>query len=75
MSYIIILKYEDKTTKVPIVVFKYDYMRKNELKMVLQEFEDEVVNFGIFESDKPLEAKLIAKNITEFELNTKERTG
>ncbi|XP_076475611.1 uncharacterized protein LOC117160245 isoform X6 [Bombus vancouverensis nearcticus] len=67
--------YEDKTTKVPIVVFKYDYMRKNELKMVLQEFEDEVVNFGIFESDKPLEAKLIAKNITEFELNTRERTG
>lgn len=43
--------------------------------MILQEFEDEVVNFGIFESDKPPEAKLIAKSITDFELNTKERTG
>lgn len=43
--------------------------------MVLQEFEDEVVNFGIFESDKPSEAKLIAKSIIDFELNTKERTG
>ncbi|XP_006561189.1 uncharacterized protein LOC409038 isoform X1 [Apis mellifera] len=67
--------YEDKTAKVPIVLFKYDYTRKNELKMVLQEFEDEVVNFGIFESDKPPEAKLIAKSIIDFELNTKERTG
>ncbi|XP_076750469.1 uncharacterized protein LOC143423204 [Xylocopa sonorina] len=67
--------YEDKTAKVPIVLFKYDYTRKNELKMVLQEFEDEVVNFGIFESDKPLEAKLIAKSISEFESNIKERTG
>lgn len=67
--------YEDKTAKIPIVLFKYDYTRKNELKMVLQEFEDEVVNFGIFESDKPPEAKLIAKSITDFELNTKERTG
>ncbi|XP_043523826.1 uncharacterized protein LOC122535946 isoform X2 [Frieseomelitta varia] len=67
--------YEDKTAEVPIVVFKYDYTRKNELRMVLQEFEDEVVNFGIFESDKPPEAKLIAKNITDFELNTRERTG
>lgn len=57
------------------MLFKYDYTRKNELKMVLQEFEDEVVNFGIFESDKPPEAKLIAKSIIDFELNTKERTG
>ncbi|OAD54657.1 Thioredoxin domain-containing protein 3 like protein [Eufriesea mexicana] len=67
--------YEDKTMNVPIVVFKYDYTRKNELKMVLEEFEDEVINFGIFESDKPPEAKLIAKNITELELNARERTG
>ncbi|XP_017877335.1 uncharacterized protein LOC108623388, partial [Ceratina calcarata] len=67
--------YEDKTAKVPIVVFKYDYTKKSELKMILQEFEDEVINFGIFESDKPQEAKLLAKSITEFESNTRERTG
>ncbi|XP_076237009.1 uncharacterized protein LOC143180878 [Calliopsis andreniformis] len=67
--------YEDKATKVPVVVFKYDYTRKNELKIVLEEFEDEVINFGIFEADKPPEAKIIAKSIAEFELNVKERTG
>lgn len=57
------------------MVFKYDYTRKNELSIVLEEFEDEVVHFGIFETDKPPEAKLIAKSITEFETNVKERTG
>ncbi|KOC70274.1 Thioredoxin domain-containing protein 3 like protein [Habropoda laboriosa] len=67
--------YEDKTENVPIVLFKYDYTRKNDLTMVLQEFEDEVIHFGIFESDKPPEAKLIATSIAEFELNVKERTG
>nr|XP_034171497.1 uncharacterized protein LOC117600315 isoform X1 [Osmia lignaria] len=67
--------YEDKTTKAPIVVFKYDYTRKNELKLVLEEFEDEIVHFGIFQSDKPPEAKLIAKSIQEFESTVKERTG
>ncbi|XP_053973829.1 uncharacterized protein LOC128873882 isoform X1 [Hylaeus volcanicus] len=67
--------YEDKTAKLPIVVFKYDYTKKNDLKVVLEEFEDEVINFGIFESDKPPEAKIIAKSINEFELNTRERTG
>ncbi|XP_031829207.1 uncharacterized protein LOC116425509 isoform X2 [Nomia melanderi] len=68
-------QYEDKSANVPIVVFKYDYTRKNELKIVLEEFDDEVVNFGIFESDKPPEAKIIARSIDEFEQNTKERTG
>ncbi|CAK9826358.1 hypothetical protein ANTRET_LOCUS4219 [Anthophora retusa] len=67
--------YEDKTENVPIVVFKYDYTRKNDLKIVLQEFEDELIHFGIFESDKPPEAKLIGTNIAELELNVKERTG
>ncbi|XP_076176349.1 uncharacterized protein LOC143151259 isoform X2 [Ptiloglossa arizonensis] len=67
--------YEDKTAKLPIVVFKYDYTKKNDLKVILEEFEDEVINFGIFESDKPPEAKIIAKSINEFELNTRERTG
>ncbi|KZC04086.1 Thioredoxin domain-containing protein 3 like protein [Dufourea novaeangliae] len=67
--------YEDKAAKVPTVVFKYDYTRKNELKIVLEEFEDEVANFGIFESDKPPEAKIIAKSIDEFEKNIRERTG
>ncbi|XP_076619566.1 uncharacterized protein LOC143340974 isoform X2 [Colletes latitarsis] len=67
--------YEDKTAKLPIVVFKYDYTKKNDLKVVLEEFEDEIINFGIFESDKPPEAKIIAKSIDEFELNTRERTG
>lgn len=57
------------------MVFKYDYTRKNELKIVLEEFDDEVVNFGIFESDKPPEAKIIARRIDEFEQNTIERTG
>nr|XP_012150428.1 PREDICTED: uncharacterized protein LOC100877260 isoform X1 [Megachile rotundata]XP_012150429.1 PREDICTED: uncharacterized protein LOC100877260 isoform X1 [Megachile rotundata] len=67
--------YEDKTAKVPIVVFKYDYTRKNELKLILEEFEDEIIHFGIFKSDKPPESKLIATNIQEFETNIKERTG
>ncbi|XP_076676866.1 uncharacterized protein LOC143373458 isoform X2 [Andrena cerasifolii] len=67
--------YEDKSAKVPIVVFKYDYTKKNDLKIVLEEFEDEVVNFGIFECDKPPETKIIAKSIEEFELNAEERTG
>ncbi|XP_076289122.1 uncharacterized protein LOC143213292 isoform X1 [Lasioglossum baleicum] len=67
--------YEDKAANVPIVVFKYDYTRKNELRIVLEEFEDEVVHFGIFESDKPPEAKIIAGSMDEFEENTRERTG
>lgn len=62
-------------TKVPITVFKYDYTRKNDLKMVLEMFDDDVINFGIFEYDKPLEAKMIAKSIEAFEMSTEEKTG
>lgn len=62
-------------TKVPITIFKYDYTRKNDLKMVLDMFDDEVINFGIFEYDKPPEAKIIAKSIEAFEMNTEEKTG
>ncbi|KAL6264245.1 hypothetical protein P5V15_004333 [Pogonomyrmex californicus] len=46
--------YEDKMTKVPITVFKYDY--------------NDVINFDAFEYDKPSEAKMIAKNIEAFEM-------
>ncbi|KAL0120958.1 hypothetical protein PUN28_008580 [Cardiocondyla obscurior] len=67
--------YEDKMTKVPITVFKYDYTRKNDLKMVVEMFDDDVINFGIFEYDKPPEAKMIAKSIEAFEKNTEEKTG
>ncbi|XP_011879424.1 PREDICTED: uncharacterized protein LOC105568393 isoform X1 [Vollenhovia emeryi] len=67
--------YEDKMAKVPITVFKYDYTRKNDLKMVLEMFDDDVINFGIFEYDKPPEAKMIAKSIEAFEMCTEEKTG
>ncbi|XP_033213961.1 uncharacterized protein LOC117171026 [Belonocnema kinseyi] len=67
--------YEDKAYKVPIIVFKYDSTRKNELKVVLEMYSTEVVHFGIFERDKPPEAKLIASSIEEFESNDTERTG
>jgi len=61
--------------KVPIIVFKYDYTRKNDLKIVLEIFEDDVIDFGIFEYDKPSEVKMIAKNIEAFEMSTEEKTG
>ncbi|XP_043274612.1 thioredoxin domain-containing protein 3-like isoform X2 [Venturia canescens] len=67
--------YEDKTVKAPIIVFKYDSTRRNELKMVLDIYESEVVNFGIFERDKPPEAKLIATSIEEFDENFEGKTG
>ncbi|RLU22828.1 hypothetical protein DMN91_005106 [Ooceraea biroi] len=67
--------YEDKMTKVPIIVFKYDYTRKNDLRIVLEMFEDDVIDFGVFEYDKPTEAKMIAKSIEEFETSTEEKTG
>ncbi|XP_043465008.1 uncharacterized protein LOC122500236 isoform X1 [Leptopilina heterotoma] len=67
--------YEDKTYKVPIIVFKYDSTRKNELKVVLEIYNSEIVHFGVFERDKPPEAKLIATNIEEFESMTFERTS
>ncbi|XP_020281955.1 uncharacterized protein LOC109853847 [Pseudomyrmex gracilis] len=72
---IITYPYEDKMTKVPITVFKYDYTRKNDLKMVLEMFNDDVIDFGIFEYDKPPEAKMIGKNIETFETSTEEKTG
>lgn len=61
--------------KVPIIVFKYDYTRKNDLKMVLEMFIDDVVDFGVFEYDKPPEAKMLAKNIEVFETSSEEKTG
>lgn len=61
--------------KVPIIVFKYDYTRKNDLKMVLEMFIDDVVDFGVFEYDKPPEAKMLAKNIEVFETSAEEKTG
>ncbi|XP_032681265.1 uncharacterized protein LOC116848845 isoform X4 [Odontomachus brunneus] len=67
--------YEDKMANVPIIVFKYDYTRKNDLKMVLEMFNDDVIDFGIFEYDKPPEAKMIAKSIEAFEMSTEEKTG
>lgn len=62
-------------TKVPITVFKYDCTRKNDLKMVLEMFDDDVMDFGVFEYDKPPEAKMIAKSIDAFEISTEEKTG
>ncbi|XP_066590914.1 thioredoxin domain-containing protein 3-like isoform X4 [Prorops nasuta] len=67
--------YEDKSSRVPIILFKYDSTRKNELKIILKSLEDEVINFGIFEYDKPPEAKLIASTIEEYESSAAERTG
>ncbi|KAK2576934.1 hypothetical protein KPH14_005552 [Odynerus spinipes] len=67
--------YEDKTTKAPIIVFKYDSTRKNELKMVMEMYNDEVVDFGVFECDKFPNIKMIAKSIEEFESSTEEKTG
>lgn len=37
--------------------------------------ESEVIHFGIFERDKPPEAKLIATNIDEYEEKVVEKTG
>ncbi|KAG7189695.1 hypothetical protein KM043_017365 [Ampulex compressa] len=67
--------YEDKTEKAPIIVFKYDYTRKNDLKMVMEIFADDVVEFGIFECDKPTEAKMITNSFQDFESRKEERTG
>ncbi|XP_025161018.1 uncharacterized protein LOC105190316 isoform X1 [Harpegnathos saltator] len=67
--------YEDKMANVPIIVFKYDYTRKNDLKMVLEMFNDDIIEFGVFEYDKPPEAKMIAKSIEAFEMSTEEKTG
>ncbi|XP_014602017.1 PREDICTED: uncharacterized protein LOC106785801 isoform X1 [Polistes canadensis] len=67
--------YEDKTKNEPIIIFKYDSTRKNELKMVLEMYNDEVVDFGVFECDKLSNIKLIAKSIEDFESNTEEKTG
>ncbi|KAK0082608.1 hypothetical protein PV325_010111 [Microctonus aethiopoides] len=67
--------YEDKTEATPIMVFKYDSTRKNELKVVLEMQESEVLHFGIFERDKPPEAKLIAMTITEFDEKIEDKTG
>jgi len=61
--------------KVPIIVFKYDYTRKNDLRIVLEMFEDDVIDFGVFEYDKPSEVKMIAKNIEVFEMSIEEKTG
>lgn len=57
------------------MVFKYDSTRKNELKVILEMQESEVLNFGIFERDKPPEAKLIATTIDEFDEKVEEKTG
>lgn len=43
--------------------------------MVLEMYNDEVVDFGVFECDKLSNIKLIAKSIEDFESNTEEKTG
>ncbi|XP_015172253.1 PREDICTED: uncharacterized protein LOC107064284 isoform X3 [Polistes dominula] len=67
--------YEDKSKNEPIIIFKYDSTRKNELKMVLEMYNDEVVDFGVFECDKLSNIKMIAKSIEDFESNIEEKTG
>lgn len=42
--------------------------------MVLEMYNDEVIDFGIFECDKPSNIKMIAKSIKEFEFSTLEKT-
>jgi hypothetical protein len=61
--------------KIPVIVFKYDCTRKNDLKIILEIFEDDVIDFGVFEYDKPSEVKMIAKSIEAFEMSTEEKTG
>ncbi|XP_015595215.1 uncharacterized protein LOC107267714 [Cephus cinctus] len=67
--------YEDKGDKYPIIVFKYDSTKKNDLKIILEMYNSELVNFGVFERDKPPDAKQIASSIEEFEEYSSEKTG
>lgn len=67
-------QYEDNMNKVPITVFKYDSTRRVELKIVLEMYVNEVLNFGVFERDKPPESKLIATSIEQFETKVKEKS-
>lgn len=57
------------------MVFKFDSTRKNELKVVLEMQESEVLHFGIFERDKPGEARLMATSIDEFDASSEEKSG
>lgn len=43
--------------------------------MVLEMYNDEVVDFGVFECDKIPNIKMIAGSIAEFENNIKQKTG
>lgn len=43
--------------------------------MVLEMYNDEVIDFGVFECDKPSNIKIIAKSINEFEFSSSEKTG
>ncbi|XP_023288101.1 uncharacterized protein LOC105701844 [Orussus abietinus] len=67
--------YEDKAHRSPVIVFKYDSTRKNDLKVVMEMYESEIVNFGVFDRDKPPSAKQIADSIEEFETLVKDKSG
>lgn len=72
---VLMLQYEDKAEKVPIMLFKYDSTRRHELKLALELHRDDALcKFGIFERDKP-DAKMIGTNIEEFEITYTEKTG
>ncbi|XP_048506144.1 thioredoxin-like protein 1 isoform X1 [Athalia rosae] len=67
--------FEHETSRVPIIVFKYDSTKKNDIKIIVSNYKSDLMNFGVFERDKPPEAKRIATSIEEFEEKAEERTG
>lgn len=56
-------------------MFKYDSTKRNDIKMIISNYKSDLMNFGVFERDKPPEAKRIASSIGEFEEKVEERTG
>ncbi|XP_048506148.1 thioredoxin-like protein 1 isoform X4 [Athalia rosae] len=68
-------EFEHETSRVPIIVFKYDSTKKNDIKIIVSNYKSDLMNFGVFERDKPPEAKRIATSIEEFEEKAEERTG
>ncbi|KAJ8683246.1 hypothetical protein QAD02_019038 [Eretmocerus hayati] len=65
----------DDEDEVPVVIFKYDATKRKELSIALEQYEKEVVSFGIFERDTVPNPRRIAKSIKGYEERVQVKTG
>lgn len=59
----------------PIAFFKYEITRRTEVQEAMEAYRNDVLNFAIFEQDRPHDLKIKAATMDQYENEVEDKTG